>query len=264
VSNASNEGNDGGMLAGKVAVVTGATSGSGRAIARRFVEAGAHVYMLARGAERLKEMEGLLGRSAIGLPTDIGDPDSVRTAFARVEADHQKLDILINNAAIYRPIPFEQLPDEEIAIQFGTNLLGPIYTCRAAIPLMRAAGGGDIVNTSSEATIESFAMLSLYAITKAGLEAMGQALRTEYEKSEIRVTTLVQGVALGEGGGSTGWEWDPDHSAVAFQLWEQDGIMRRISGNHGAQQVDHVAEVHLFVVTRPRGQKLDVVRVRSY
>ncbi len=253
-----------GPLAGKVAAVTGATSGSGRAIARRFIEEGAQVYLLARGVERLKEVEQLLGPSAVGIPTNLGDPDSVRAAFAEIAKRHGKLDILINNAAIYRPMPFESLPDEEIAVHFGTNLLGPIYTCREAIPLMRAAGGGEIVNTSSEATIESFAMLSMYAVTKAGLEALGQALRTEYEKEEIRVTTVVQGVAAGEGGGSTGWEWDPDHSAVAYQRWEEDGILRRISGKHGAQEVDHVAEVHLFVVTRPPGQKLDVVRVRSY
>jgi NAD(P)-dependent dehydrogenase (short-subunit alcohol dehydrogenase family) len=260
----SNGSNDSGSLAGKVAAVTGATSGSGRAIARRFTEEGAHVYLLARGADRLKDVQRLLGPSAVGIPMDVGDPESVREAFSEIENRHNKLDILINNAAIYRPVPFEALSDEEIAIHFRTNLLGPIYTCRAAIPLMRAAGGGDIVNTSSEATIESFAMLSMYAITKAGLEALGQALRTEYEKAEIRVTTLIQGVAAGEGGGSTGWEWHPDHSQVAYQRWEEDGILRRISGNHGSQQVDQVADVHLFVVTRPRGQKLDVLRVRSY
>ena len=260
----SNTSAQGGSLAGKVAAVTGATSGSGRAIARRFIEEGAQVYLIARGAERLKEVEQLLGPSAVGIPTDVGDPDSVRAAFAEIAKQHGKLDILINNAAIYRPIPFEALPDAEIDVHFRTNLLGPIYTCREAIPLMRAAGGGDIVNTSSEATIESFAMLSMYAVTKAGLEALGQALRTEYEKEEIRVTTLVQGVAAGEGGGSTGWEWDPDHSATAYQRWTEDGILQRISGKHGAQQVDHVAEVHVFLVTRPPGQKLDVVRVRSY
>ena len=254
----------GGALAGKVAVVTGATSGSGRAIARRFVSEGAHVYLLARGSDRLKEVEQLLGESAVGIATDVGDPDSVRAAFAEIAKRHSKLDILVNNAAIYRPVPFEALSDEEIGVQFRTNLLGPIYTCREAIPLLRAAGGGEIVNTSSEATIESFAMLSMYAVTKAGLEALGQALRTEYEKEEIRVTTLIQGVAAGEGGGSSGWEWDPDHSAVAFQRWTEDGILGRISGKHGAQDVDHVAEVHLFVVTRPPGQKLDVLRVRSY
>ena len=258
------QGTGSGPLAGKVAAVTGATSGSGRAIARRFVEEGAQVVMLARGAERLKELEQEFGPSALGIPTDIGDPDSVREAFAEIGRRHHKLDILINNAAIYRPFPFEELPDEEITVQFRTNILGPIYTCRAAIPLMRAAGGGDIVNTSSEATLESFPMLSMYAVTKAGLEALGQALRTEYEKEEIRVTTLIQGVALGEGGGSTGWEWDPEHAAAGYQRWEEEGILRRISGKHGGQKVEHVAEVHLFVVTRPRGQKLDVMRVRSY
>ena len=246
----SNASAKGGLLAGKVAAVTGATSGSGRAIARRFIEEGAEVFLLARGADRLKELEQVLGPSAIGIPTDIGDPDSVKASFSEIAERYNRLDILINNAAVYRPIPFEALPDEEIAVHFRTNILGPIYTCRAAIPLMRAAGGGDIVNTSSEATIESFAMLSMYAVTKAGLEALGQALRTEYEKEEIR--------------GSTGWEWDPDHSVVAYQRWDEDGILRRISGKHGAQQVDHVADVHLFVVTRPPGQKLDVVRVRSY
>jgi len=215
-------------------------------------------------AERLQEMEEVLGPNAVGVPTDIGDPDSVRATFSQIQHAEHKLDILVNNAAIYRPCPFEALSDDEIDVQFKTNVLGPIYTCRAAIPLMRAAGQGDIINTSSEATIESFAMLSLYAITKAGLESMSQALRTEYEKEEIRVTTLVQGVALGEGGGTTGWEWDPGHAEVAMQIWEKDGIMHRISGKHGSQQVDDVAEVHLFIVTRPRGQKLDIVRVRAY
>jgi NAD(P)-dependent dehydrogenase (short-subunit alcohol dehydrogenase family) len=260
----SNGGTQGGSLAGKVAAATGATSGSGRAIARRFVAEGASVYLLARGAERLQELQQILGPTAVGIATDIGDPDSVRAAFAEIAKRHNKLDILINNAAIYRPVPFEALSDEEIAVHFRTNLLGPIYTSREAIPLMRAAGGGEIINTSSEATIESFAMLSMYAVTKAGLEALGQALRTEYEKEEIRVTTLVQGVAAGEGGGSSGWEWDPAHAVVASERWQEDGILQRISGKHGAQDVDDVAEVHLFVVTRPRGQKLDVVRVRGY
>jgi len=253
-----------GALAGKVAAVTGATSGSGRAIAKRFIDEGAHVYLLARGIERLRDMEADLGPRAVGLPTDVGDPSSVRAAFEVIEHQQHKLDILINNAAVYRPVPFDALTDDEIMIHFRTNLLGPIYTCRAAIPLMRAAGGGDIINTSSEATIEVFAMLSMYAVTKAGLEELGRALSIEYGREEIRVTTVVQGVAMGEGGGSTGWAWDPQYAQVAYERWNEDGVLRRISGVHGGQHADHVADVHLFLVTRPRGQKLDVVRVRSY
>src|ERR1700722_3757971 len=90
-----------GRLAGKIAAVTGATSGSGRAIVRRFVAEGADVIMLARGSDRLKAMEEELGPSAVGIPTDVGDPDQVRDAFEVIADRYGKLDILINNAGIY-------------------------------------------------------------------------------------------------------------------------------------------------------------------
>ena len=120
------------------------------------------------------------------------------------------------------------------------------------------------MNTSSEATIEFNPMMAIYTATKAGLEALGQSLRIEFEKEEIRVTTLIQGVALGEGGGSTGWEIGGDDGTLARELLEKSGIPYRTMGAHGGMHVDHVAAVHLFVVTRPPGQKLDVIRVRSY
>jgi NAD(P)-dependent dehydrogenase (short-subunit alcohol dehydrogenase family) len=258
------ENDRGGRLAGKVAVVTGATSGSGRAVAKLFAAEGAQLFLLARGEKRLRDLEAQLGPDSVGIPTDIGNPDDVRAAFEKIEEQQGKLDILINNAAVYRPYPFEKLPDEEIMTLVRTNLLGPIYAARAAIPLMRAAGGGEIVNTSSEATIESFPLMSMYTVTKAGLEALGQALRTEFEKEEIRVTTLIQGVALGEGGGSTDWELDSEFAELSFDRLMKEGIIHRVMGLHGGQNVDSVAEVHLFVVTRPRGQKLDVIRARSY
>jgi NAD(P)-dependent dehydrogenase (short-subunit alcohol dehydrogenase family) len=257
------ENGTGGQLAGKVAVVTGATSGSGRAITKRFVAEGADVVMLARGPERLADLERELGPHALGISTDIGDPDSVRKAFATVEERFGKLDILINNAGVYRACPFDLLEDDDIMAHVRTNLLGPIYASRSAIPLLRAAGGGDIVNTSSEATIELFPLMAMYAATKAGLEELGRTLRMEYEREEIRVTTLVQGVALGEGGGSTDWEVTA-HAAESYERLQEEGTFRRVMGVHGGMEVDSVAEVHLFVVTRPRGQKLDVIRARSY
>ena len=253
----------GGQLEGKVAVVTGATSGSGRAIARRFAAEGATVVMLARGAERLTDMETLLGPPAVGIPTDIGDPNSVRSAFAVVDERFGKLDVLINNAGVYQAMAFDQLSDDDVMAHVRTNLLGPIFTARAAIPLLRAAGGGDIVNTSSEVTIDLFPMMAMYGATKAGLEGLGRMLTMEYDREDIRVTTLIQGVAIGEGGGST--DWDPglaDQSA--FQQLLAAGTIQRITGRYGGMNVDDVAEAHLFIVTRPRGQKLDVIRVRSY
>ncbi len=132
------------------------------------------MVLLARGEVRLKALQDALGPTVTGVPTDVSDPDSVRAAFALIAERFGKLDILINNAGIQRPCAIESLGDQEITAQVGTNLLGPIYTCRAAIPLLRAAGGGEIINTSSEATIEVFPFQSMYSVTKAGLEALGR------------------------------------------------------------------------------------------
>jgi len=254
-----------GRLAGKIAAITGATSGSGLAIAKLFAAEGASVVLLARGEARLKALEDSLGPNVSGIVTDVGDPDNVRSTFEAIGERHGKLDILINNAGMQKPCHFENLEDGDVMMQVRTNLLGPLYTSRSAIPLMRAAGGGDIVNTSSEATIEVFPFQSVYAMTKAGLESLGRSLNLEFEKEEIRTTTVIQGVALGEGGGVT--DWDHHDPQMTQEMWPRlvaEGTINRTMGKHQGQHVDHVAEVHLFIVTRPQGQKLDVIRVRSY
>jgi NAD(P)-dependent dehydrogenase (short-subunit alcohol dehydrogenase family) len=253
-----------GALDGKVAVISGASSGSGLGIARRFVQEGAQVAMLARNLERLVGVCGALGDRAVPLATDIRHPDSVRETFAQLDQRFGKVDVLVNNAAVYRPCAVEHLTDEEIAQQLETNLLGPIHLSRAAIPLLRAAGGGDIVNTSSESTLHPFPMLSMYVCTKAALEAFGEVLAQEVQDDDIRVTTVVQGTAAGAGGGTTGWAWDPDHAAAAMALWSERGLLAQALGRHGGQSVDDIGEVHLFIVTRPRTQKLGTVHVRSF
>ena len=96
-------------LDGKVVAVTGASSGSGLGVARRFVAEGAKVVLLARGKERLERVAAELGKRAAAIATDVGDPDSVRTAFEHIDARFGKLDVLVNNAAIYRPCAVEHL-----------------------------------------------------------------------------------------------------------------------------------------------------------
>jgi NAD(P)-dependent dehydrogenase (short-subunit alcohol dehydrogenase family) len=255
----------GGRLAGKVAVVSGATSGSGRAIARRFVAEGAHVVMLARGRERVLSEADALGERAVPMPTDVGDVGSVQRAFTEIGERFGRLDVLVNNAAVYRPCLVEELSDHDITAQLHTNFVGPVLTCRAAIPLLRAAGGGDIVNTSSESTLDPFPMLSMYVSTKAALEAFSRTLMTEVQDDDIRVTVLVQGVAA-DGDGSTDWSWDPEHSETAYAIWTERGYLAKVRGRAGSpgQSVEDIADVHVYVVTRPRGQKLDTIHVRSY
>src|SRR5580704_16427670 len=96
-----------GLLEGKVAVVTGASSGSGLGIARRFVEEGATALLLARGGERLEQTATDLGPTAIPFVTDVGDPASVSQTFAEIGKRFGKVDILVNNAAVYRPCRVE-------------------------------------------------------------------------------------------------------------------------------------------------------------
>jgi NAD(P)-dependent dehydrogenase (short-subunit alcohol dehydrogenase family) len=253
-----------GALDGKVAVVTGASSGTGRGIATRFVKEGARVYLLARGEGRMKELADELGPQAVPLATDVTDAASVAAAFSRIADEDGLLDILVNNAGIYRPCRVEHLSDEDIQRQIATNLVGPVLTCRAAIPLLRAAGGGDIVNTSSESTLHPFPMLSMYVATKAALEAFGNVLRQEVRDDDIRVTTVVQGTAQGAGGGTTDWAWDPAHAEEAIRVWTDAGLMSEAFGRHGGQDVAAVADVHLYIVTRPRSQLLDRVHCRSF
>jgi NAD(P)-dependent dehydrogenase (short-subunit alcohol dehydrogenase family) len=251
-------------LDGKIAVVTGASSGTGRAIAQRFAEEGAHVYLLARDKARLDSLVEELGSTATAISADVGDPAEVDAAFRQIGDASGHVDILVNNAGIYRPCRVERLTDFDITRQVETNFLGQVHTSRAAIPLLRAAGGGDIVNTSSESTLHPFPMLSMYVATKAALETFSEVLAMELRELDIRVTTVVQGTALGAGGGSTDWAWDPDHGAEALQTWTDNGLMAQAFGKYGGQDVAAVADVHLYIVTRPRTQKLDRVHVRSF
>lgn len=253
-----------GMVTDKVVVVTGASSGSGVGISRRFLQEGAHVVMLARGKERLEEVAEQLGPKAVPIQADVGDSQSVADAFEQVAVKFGKVDVLINNAAVYRPCAVELLSDLDITQQVTTNLLGPIYTCRAAIPLMRAAGMGDIINTSSESTLHPFPNLSLYVATKAALESFGRVLAMEVAPIDIRVTTVIQGTAKGAGVGSTDWAWDPDHATAAVALWDKLGLISSVMGVREGQEVDDIGDIHLFIVTRPRTQKLDTVHARSF
>src|ERR1700733_6485642 len=253
-----------GALDGKITVVTGASSGSGLGIARRFVEEGATVLLLARGGGRLEPTAKDPEPDAVPFVTDVGDPGSVGRTFAEIGDRFGKIDILVNNAAVYRPCRVELLSDLDIRQQIATNFAGPVHTCRAAIPLLRAAGGGDIVNTSSESTLHPFPMLSMYVATKAALEAFALVLAQEVRDDDIRVTTVIQGGTTGAGGGSTDWEWDPEHGAAAIDLWTKSGLMSQALGRNGGQDVAAIGDVHVFIVTRPRTQKMDTVYCRSF
>ncbi|MFK4873684.1 SDR family oxidoreductase [Novosphingobium sp. ZW T3_23] len=191
---------------GKTIVITGAGAGLGRALARRFASEGETVILLGRTLSKVEEAAREIGGSAMAVECDVASADSVRKAFATVAETYPKIDVLINNAAIYEPFTVAEATDAQIDDIIATNLNGPIYCCRAAIPMMEK--GGQIINVGSESIAVPFVMLSLYQTTKAGLERFTEALVEELEPAGIRVTTVRAGPMYEPGKTAPGWDQD--------------------------------------------------------
>jgi len=170
--------------------ITGAGSGLGRALARRIATDGETVILLGRTQASLDAVAAELG-NAKSVVCDVGSADSVRAAFATIAKQQSKIDVLINNAAIYQPFTVAEATDLQINAALMTNLAGPIHCSRAAIPMMQK--GSHIINISSETVGLPHAMFSLYQSSKAGLERFTEALHAELEPEGIRVTLVRAG-----------------------------------------------------------------------
>jgi NAD(P)-dependent dehydrogenase (short-subunit alcohol dehydrogenase family) len=246
------------VLAGRTALVTGASRGIGLAIARALAAEGARVGLLARPGRALDDAAGELGAAGLALPADLGDPGQVRGAFGAVARAFGGLDILVNNAAVARPHRIEEASDAELSREVGTNLLGALYAVRAAVPLLRASGTGHIVNLTSESSADPFPYLLVYAATKAALETLTRGLALELRPDGIRCTLL----RVGQTATSFKDDWDPERREAAIRAWTEGGFRARVSGA-APQPPERVAEAVLFAVTRPPGSVTDELSVRS-
>lgn len=229
---------------GKTIVITGAGAGLGRALARRFASEGETVILLGRTLSKVQELAGEIGGSAMAVECDVASAASVRKAFATIAETHPKIDVLINNAAIYEPFTVAEATDEQIDGIIATNLNGPIYCCRAAIPMLEK--GGQIINVGSESIAVPFVMLSLYQCTKAGLERFTEALVEELEPAGIRVTTVRAGPMYEAGKSAPGW--NPDAAMRFHQGCAANGIDLR---SRPISQTENVTGVFRSVIDLP-------------
>jgi meso-butanediol dehydrogenase/(S,S)-butanediol dehydrogenase/diacetyl reductase len=181
----------------KIIVITGAAAGLGRALARRFAADGETVVLLGRTAATIEAAAAEIGARAMAVACDVGSPDSVRVAFATIAAQHPRIDVLINNAAIYEPFLVAEAADAQIVNIVTTNLTGPMLCARAAISMM--SRGGHIINVSSESVGMLFPHLVVYQSSKAGLERFSEGLHHELEPNGIRVTSVRAGSMFEEG-----------------------------------------------------------------
>lgn len=214
-----------GRLAGKVALVTGASSGIGEATALALAEAGASVAVSGRRKERLDSLVQRIEAAdskGLALPGDVSvEADAVKSV-EDVIAKFGRIDILINSAGVNEAGGIETLPIEQWRRVIDINLMGTIYTCRAAFPHMKAQGSGHVVNISSTAGRRSGWRFASYSTSKFGLTGFTEALRQEGGQAGIRVSIVEPGATATEIASSIS---DPQWRAAIQQHTHKEGAM---------------------------------------
>src|SRR6266540_4223834 len=184
-----------GVAAGRVALVTGASSGIGEAVALALAAAGAKVAVSARRADRLDELVTRIDAvgEGLALPGDIVDAAVATATVERTVAQFGRIDILVNSAGLTQSGGIENADLDAFRRVMDVNLLATLYTCRAAIGPMKAQGSGDIINVSSQVARKSAPSMSAYSVSKHALNTLTDGLRQEVGGYGIRVCTLMPG-----------------------------------------------------------------------
>ncbi|NDZ17627.1 short-chain dehydrogenase [Variovorax sp. WS11] len=174
-------------------LVTGAASGIGLAVARLAVARGARVGLLDRDEMALGRACEALGEAAVAVVCDVADAAAVRQAVDGVAGWAGGLDAVVNSAGVDALVPLEAMSDAQWAGALAVNLTGPMLVCRAAMPHLRSAGGGSIVNVASAAGLSPLRHRSAYCATKAGVIMFGKALAIEAAADGVRVNAVCPG-----------------------------------------------------------------------
>lgn len=244
------------LIKDKVIAITGGGAGLGYATAQALVKLGAKVALLGRRQDVLDKAVTELGAtSAAGFVCDVTKKSDVTTAFAALHAQFGKLDGLVNNAGIARPDPVEKMSEDDIVAQLNTNLLGTIFCCQAAIPLMRANGHGLILNLSS-ATVRhdnEISHLAVYAATKAAVDRFSKELREEVKADRICVTVFSPGAVFTE----FGLGWDPAKMSAALHDWQKKG-----KTFDGYMKPDVIGSSIAMCFGYPKGVSVDFMEVK--
>lgn len=189
-------------LDGKVALVTGGSKGIGAAVSRQFAREGARVVLSyttdRRGADDVVSAIKADGGDAIALPADMRQPEQVDALFERIERQFGALDVLVNNAGIYRFAPLDAITPQDYREQFDTNVLSVLLATQRAARRF-SARGGSVVNVATAGVFSTPPNSAVYTATKGAVVAISKVLAHELAPRGIRVNAVAPGVTRTEG-----------------------------------------------------------------
>jgi NAD(P)-dependent dehydrogenase (short-subunit alcohol dehydrogenase family) len=180
-----------GKLEGKVAVITGGSSGMALASAKRIVEEGAYVFITGRRQEQLDEAVKAIGRNVTGVRGDAANLDDLDRLFNTVKREKGKIDILFASAGKGEPLPLGQITEEHFDAAFDLNVRGTLFTVQKALSLFN--DGASIIMTGSNASAKGFHGFGVYAASKLALRSFARTWVNELKDRKIRVNLLVPG-----------------------------------------------------------------------
>jgi len=179
------------LFEGKIAVVTGGTSGIGLGIAQHLVSQGAHVVVTGRDQEKIDKAVSQLGSQASGVAVDISKVADIQNLYDHIKNQHGRVDILVANAGGAEPSELRSITEAHVDETLGTNLKGVLFTVQRALPLMEH--GGSIVLIGSTASINPPVGMSVYGAAKAGVRNLVRAWIQELKGSKIRINVVSPG-----------------------------------------------------------------------
>ena len=180
-----------GKLEGKVAVITGGSSGIALASAKLFVEEGAYVFITGRKQEQLDEAVKLIGRNVTGVRGDAANLDDLDRLFDTVKREKGKIDVLFASAGKGEAVPLGEITEQHFDAAFNVNARGTLFTVQKALPLLN--DGASIIMTGSNASVKGFPGWGVYAASKAALRSFARTWLNELKGRKIRVNLLVPG-----------------------------------------------------------------------
>jgi NADP-dependent 3-hydroxy acid dehydrogenase YdfG len=234
-----------GRLAGRGAVVTGASRGIGAAIAEALAAEGAAVALVARNGAALATLASTLGAGAIAVPCDVSSAVAVRSAIADIQKHlSAPPTILVNNAGVFEIAPLADTSETSFEAAVDVNLVAPFRFVRALLPLMRTAGHGHVVTIGSVSDRNAFSGNGAYSAAKFGARGMHEVLRAETRGSTIRATLVSPG-------------------PTDTSLWDDVDPDSRADFPNRADMLraDDVARAVLFAVTQPPHVNIDELRI---